>query len=38
LLTDREIGQLRRLADQEDLPTGTLAYEYVRRALKRREK
>ena len=36
LLTDREIEQLRRLADQQDLPTGTLAYEIVRRALARR--
>jgi len=34
-LTDRELAQLKALADKRELPVGTLAYEYVTRALRR---
>jgi hypothetical protein len=35
MVTDRELAQLKALADKRELPVGTLAYEYVTRALRR---
>lgn len=35
-LTDAELEKLKRWAEERDLPTGTVAYEVVARALKRR--
>ena len=35
LLTRDEIATLRALADKRDLPAGTLAHEFVARALRR---
>jgi hypothetical protein len=37
MLTDAELEKLRRLADEKDLPVGTVAYEFVGRGLKRRK-
>ena len=37
LLTDAEWRKLKRLAERRDLPLGTVAYEFVARALKRRK-
>ncbi len=37
LLTDAEWRKLKRLAERRDLPFGTVAYEFVARALKRRK-
>ncbi len=34
-LTDSELAQLRALADEREMPVGTLAYEYVTKALRR---
>jgi hypothetical protein len=34
-LTDAELAALERMADQRGLPTGTMLYELVRRALRR---
>jgi len=34
-LTDGELAQLRALADEREMPVGTLAYEYVTKALRR---
>lgn len=34
-LTDRELEKLKALADARGLPVGTLAYEYVERAMRR---
>jgi hypothetical protein len=34
-LRDDELKKLQRLADQRALPVGTVAYEFVARALKR---
>jgi hypothetical protein len=36
LLTDSELALLSRLAEERDLPLGTVAYETVARALRRR--
>ena len=35
-LTDGELAKLKRWADERDLPLGTVAYEVVERALRRR--
>ncbi len=37
LLTEAELAKLQRWADAEKLPTGTLAYKLVARALARRK-
>ena len=37
LLRDDELAKLQKLADRRGLPFGTLAYEYVARALKRKK-
>jgi hypothetical protein len=37
MLSDAELEKLRRLADEKDLPLGTVAYEFVGRGLKRRK-
>ena len=34
-LTDRELAELKALADKRELPVGTLAYEYVTKAMRR---
>jgi hypothetical protein len=36
LLTDSELGGLQRWADERKLPAGTVAYEVLERALRRR--
>ena len=36
MLRDDELAKLKRLAKQRDLPFGTIAYEFVARALRRR--
>ncbi len=36
LLRDDELAKLKRLAGKRDLPFGTVAYEFVARALSRR--
>ena len=38
MLTDGEFATLRRWADERELPFGTVAYEAVARALRRRGK
>jgi hypothetical protein len=37
MLSDAELVKLRKLARQQDLPLGTVAYEIVARSLKRRK-
>ena len=37
MLTDDQLVKLEKLADQKDLPVGTVAYDFVARALKRRK-
>lgn len=34
-LTDRELTELQALAEKRELPVGTLAYEYVTKAMRR---
>jgi hypothetical protein len=36
LLRDDELAKLKKLADKRQLPFGTIAYEFVARALRRR--
>jgi hypothetical protein len=36
-LTDAELARLHRWAEERSLPVGTVAYEIVERALRRRE-
>ena len=36
MLTDAELAKLQKLADEKELPLGTVAYEFVARGLKRR--
>ena len=36
-LTDAELGELERLADERGIPLGRAAYEFVARGLKRRK-
>ena len=35
-ITDAELAQLERLADERGVPRGTMLYELVRRSLRRR--
>jgi hypothetical protein len=37
MLTDAEVAKLDRMADAADLPVGTVAYEILARALRRRK-
>ena len=37
MLTDDELAELTKLADERELPLGTTAYEFVARGLKRRK-
>jgi hypothetical protein len=37
MLTDAELAKLHRLAEDRELPIGTVAYEIVERALRRRK-
>jgi len=37
MVTDTELAKLERLADERRLPLGTVAYEIVERALRRRK-
>ena len=37
MVTDAELARLERLAKERKLPLGTVAYEIVERALRRRE-
>jgi hypothetical protein len=36
MLSDAELAKLRKLAKEQDLPLGTVAYEIVARSLRRR--
>ena len=35
-LTNAELAKLQKLADEKELPVGTVAYEFVARGLRRR--
>jgi hypothetical protein len=37
MLSDAELVKLTKLADEKDLPLGTVAYQFVGRGLKRRQ-